>query len=80
MARAKGLGNGNTRIKQVATMPAVTPSEHKKNPATPDLETEIRIRAYQLYEQRGFVEGHEHEDWEVAEREVLARFNHRQSA
>jgi len=80
MARAKALGNGNTRIKQVATMPAVTPSEPKKNPSTPNLEAEIRRRAYELYEQRGFVEGHEHEDWVVAEREVLARFNHRQSA
>jgi hypothetical protein len=80
MARAKAFGNGNTRIKQVATMPAVTPSEHKKSPSTPDLESEIRLRAYELYEQRGFVEGHELEDWEVAEREVLARSNQRQSA
>jgi hypothetical protein len=80
MARAKAPGNGNTRTKHVATMPAVSPSEHKKAPSTRDLEAEIRRRAYELYEQRGFIEGHEHEDWELAEREVLARFNQRQSA
>jgi hypothetical protein len=38
-----------------------------------DLESEIRLRAYELYEQRGCTPGHEAEDWFAAEREVLAR-------
>ncbi len=38
-----------------------------------DVETAIRLRAYELYAQRGFVEGFEKEDWLTAEREVLAR-------
>ena len=37
------------------------------------LEPEIRIRAYELYEQRGCTSGQEAEDWLAAEREVLAR-------
>lgn len=41
-----------------------------------DLETAIRARAYELYAQRGYVEGFEAEDWLAAEREVLARRAH----
>jgi hypothetical protein len=81
MARVKAPGNGNTRRKQVATMPAVNPPELKQNSSTADLEAEIRRRAYELYEQRGYTPGHEHEDWLVAEREVLSRTDdHQQSA
>ena len=79
MARVKAPGNGNTRRKQIATMPAVNPPE-PKNSSTTDLEAEIRLSAYQLYEQRGYTPGHENEDWLVAEREVLARFDQQQSA
>jgi hypothetical protein len=71
MARAKTPGNGNTRRKRVDTLPAVNSFETMKNPPPADLEAEIRLRAYQLSEKRGFVPGHEHEDWLVAEREVL---------
>jgi hypothetical protein len=39
-----------------------------------DLESEIRLRAYELYVQRGSVEGFEEEDWLTAEREVSARY------
>jgi DUF2934 family protein len=79
MARAKASGNGNTRRKQVATMPAVS-LEHKQNPTTADLEAEIRRRAYELYEQRGYTPGHENEDWLVAEREVLSRADDQQQS
>jgi hypothetical protein len=80
MAREKVAGNGNTRRKQVATMPAVNPLEPKKNSSTTDLELEIRQRAYELYAQRGYTEGHEDEDWLVAEAEVLARHDQLQRA
>ena len=79
MARVKAPGNGNAR-KQVAAMPAVNPTEPKKNSSTTDLEAEIRRRAYELYEQRGYTPGHEDEDWLVAEREILARYDQQQSA
>jgi hypothetical protein len=35
-------------------------------------EVQIRDRAYQIYESRGRVEGFAHEDWIMAEAEVLA--------
>ncbi|HLZ41835.1 MAG TPA: DUF2934 domain-containing protein [Candidatus Sulfotelmatobacter sp.] len=33
----------------------------------------VRLRAYQLYEQRGRGEGHDVEDWLKAESEVIAK-------
>jgi hypothetical protein len=80
MARAKTSGNGSTRRKQVAIMPAVNPSEPKNTLPPTDLEVEIRRRAYELYEQRGYTPGHEHEDWLVAEQEILSRHDNQQSA
>jgi hypothetical protein len=75
MARVKTSGNGSTRKKQVAATPAVNPVETQKTSPPTDLELEIRRRAYELYEQRGYTPGHENEDWLVAEQEVLARFD-----
>ena len=73
MARAKTPGNGNTRRKAaVATTASATPLESSRTPSPADLEGEIRQRAYELYARRGYVPGHENEDWLVAEREVLA--------
>jgi hypothetical protein len=74
MAKAKAPRNGNPRNTQLAT-PVSTP-EIKRNSFSADLEAEIRRRAYELYEQRGYTPGYENEDWLVAEREILARSNH----
>jgi len=38
-----------------------------------DLELEIRLRAYELYEQRGYTNGRAEQDWFEAEQQVLAR-------
>ena len=43
----------------------------KGRPASAEVEAEIRRRAYELYEQRGSVNGHELDDWLQAEAEVL---------
>jgi hypothetical protein len=40
---------------------------------TARLEEEIRRRAYELYLQRNGSPGDEHQDWLIAEREILAR-------
>jgi hypothetical protein len=80
MARVKTSGNGTTRRKQVVATPNINPVEPRKASPPTDLEVEIRRRAYELYEQRGYTPGHEHEDWLVAEQEVLARFDQHQSA
>ena len=41
--------------------------------STPELLEQIRIRAYELFEQRGREQGHEVEDWLKAEAEVLQK-------
>ena len=43
------------------------------NHSAVDVESEIRRRAYELYESRGYVDGQAEEDWIQAEREVRAR-------
>jgi len=80
MARAKSPRSGNGRKAEVTTLPVVTSPDLQQASFTPDLENEIRRRAYELYEQRGCTPGQENEDWLIAEREVLSRYNHQQSA
>jgi hypothetical protein len=72
MARAKTAGNGNPRGKQAEAQLAVKPLEINKITSPADLEAEIRLRAYERYKKRGYAPGHEHEDWLIAEQEVLA--------
>ncbi len=43
-----------------------------------NMEDEVRRRAYELYQQRGAVSGHESEDWLAAEREVQQRYHQQQ--
>ena len=50
----------------------------KKPPATvgnepQELEHQIRLRAYQLYQARGREDGHDLEDWLRAEEEITGR-------
>ena len=61
---------------KLAASPETRPVETKKHfPPTPiNVEEEIRRRAYELSEQRGFLPGHENDDWFVAEKEVMARY------
>lgn len=44
------------------------------------IEEEIRIRAYELFEERGRQEGFHDEDWSRAEAEVLAKYRRDKSA
>jgi len=83
MPRAKVPRTTNSSRKQTITMPeAGTASQARTNGngGTADLEFQIRQRAYELYEQRGCTPGQENDDWFQAEREVLARSNHQQTA
>lgn len=57
--------------KKVLQMPENGKGRNGFTPA--DLESEIRLRAYELYQQRGPSAGSEQEDWLRAEQEVLAR-------
>jgi Protein of unknown function (DUF2934) len=41
---------------------------------------QVRVRAYQFFEQRGRQEGHDREDWARAEAEILAKYQREKSA
>ena len=70
-------GNNNPAL----TMPEIS-SATQSQPASPDassfiatqidLETQIRLRAYQLYEERGCTPGQQDDDWLRAEQEIRA--------
>lgn len=93
MAKAKTPRTAPTRTSPVLTMPEASSSRElsssegnsrdlKKTSTkiSTDVNGEIRQRAYELYLERGSTPGHENEDWLVAEREVMARYNHQKSA
>ena len=45
----------------------------RKPKSVSNTEEKIRVRAYELYEQRGRIEGHALDDWLQAEEEILGR-------
>ncbi len=45
----------------------------RKPKSVSDAEQKIRLRAYQLYEERGRIDGHALDDWLQAEAEVLGK-------
>jgi hypothetical protein len=57
------------------TKPRVVAKSDSRMTVVPiNLEDEIRRRAYELYAGRGYAQGHETEDWLIAEQEVLQRY------
>jgi hypothetical protein len=86
MAKAKNPRTNNPTNNQVITMPEAgsVPQLRKNLPptnSTPvDLTAKIRERAYQLFQERGNIPGHEHEDWLQAESEILGHQGRQQTA
>jgi hypothetical protein len=62
--------------KKVLQMPEASNGSGSASPNL-ELESEIRVRAYEIYAQRGYTNGREAEDWLEAEREVKARQGNR---
>jgi hypothetical protein len=90
MAKAKSPRTPTRTNKQVITMPEAGSLPMKKSvaplSASPaissgrDLETQVRQRAYELYEERGCASGFDKDDWLRAEREILGRLEARQQS
>lgn len=59
--------------KKVLQMPDNGNGNANKGFSHADLASEIRLRAYELYQQRGCAPGQEEQDWFAAESEVLSR-------
>jgi len=66
----KSKSQSRPEIVKAAPRPSVVPFS---------LEEEIRRRAFELYEQRGASLGSETDDWLVAEREILDRYQERRA-
>jgi hypothetical protein len=66
--------------RKAARSPEIGKAEARSNLVPINLEDEIRQLAYLMSERRGFLPGHETEDWLAAEHEVLHRYRHQHSA
>jgi len=57
-------------------MPAKSKSREplpRKPKSVSNAEEKIRVRAYELYEQRGMIDGHALDDWLQAEAEIVGK-------
>lgn len=61
------------KVLQMPESAAAANGNGNSNHSAVDVESEIRQRAYELYESRGYVNGQAEQDWIQAEREVRAR-------
>jgi hypothetical protein len=70
--QSEGFGSTIPSIEPRCPMKTITvPTMSKTTPPEPMLEHAIRLRAYELYAQRGKAEGHAVQDWIDAENELL---------
>ena len=65
-----------TAVRKSTRKPEIVKSESRSNLVPINIEDEIRQLAYLFSERRGFVPGHEAEDWLAAEHEVMQRYHH----
>jgi hypothetical protein len=56
-----------------ANPPKKRPATVTSEPQDLELEDQIRLRAYELYEARGQEDGHEQEDWFRAKEEITIK-------
>jgi hypothetical protein len=73
----QGTGQG-TNVAETSNR-VFQPADHRPS-GDQRIEEEIRIRAYELFEQRGRLEGFHDQDWARAEAEVLAKYRRDKSA
>lgn len=79
MARAKTARITTKTNGENTTQPEVKRTSTNGDSTTRQalVEEQIRVRAYELFEQRGKTHGHAHEDWLRAEAEVRQRMGSR---
>ncbi len=78
MARAKTPRTTTKTNGENTTRPEVKKATNGDGAARQALvEEQIRVRAYELFEQRGRTHGHAHEDWLRAEAELRERMTGR---
>ena len=70
----------DNRVLQMPEMSLAANGNGNSHRAPGDVEVEIRRRAYELYESRGYVDGQAEQDWIQAEREVVERQSQKHTA
>ncbi|MGZ4787804.1 MAG: DUF2934 domain-containing protein [Terriglobales bacterium] len=68
--------SSTTRSTKTAATPAPESTALQTKQGNGNAEEAIRIRAYQLFEQRGRTHGHDVEDWFRAEAEIFTTAHH----
>lgn len=71
---------GNQSLRAAAVSRRRRGSRPKAAPAEEEARRRIALKAYQLFERRGCVDGHDLDDWLEAERLVLAEIEQSASA
>jgi len=81
-SETKSSATGTTRgqRKNVTPINVGTAGENSAQQIQPELMNEIRLRAYEIYEQRGRQHGLDYQDWIRAEEEILSRYQKARSA
>jgi len=69
-ASAEGVSELIAELKEVRR----SAPDSRKNLVPINLDDEIRRRAYELWQERGYESGHQEEHWLLAEREVRQRY------
>jgi len=86
MPKARTPRSTTAPTKPVITMPEAgsTPTMRKSaspaNPTPINMESMVRQRAYEIYQERGCTPGRENDDWLQAESEIRAQNNQQQRA
>lgn len=73
-------GKSKGQTKTVTPINAGTSATFNLTQVHPEIVDEVRVRAYELYEQRGRQDGNDQDDWIRAEEEILSRYQKVKSA
>jgi Protein of unknown function (DUF2934) len=73
-------GETQSRVPQIVNSLGADHKSADHKIANHEIAEQIRVRAYELFEQRGRHEGYEHEDWVQAEAEILSKYQRGKSA
>lgn len=74
-ASAPAVQAAPVAAKITAAKPKAKALKSKAKTLQVSLDDIIRLRAYEIYLQRGATPGNQHEDWQIAEREVRQHFS-----
>ena len=77
----KGTAQPAATVTPIERAPRAAEADDRKLPSlSQEIQEQIRARAYEFFVERGRHEGHDREDWERAEAEILSKYQREKSA